>query len=392
MAALAADPAGPGAVAAGPDLRAVATLERLHAALNLGWSMAELRGRLRYGHCNPPGTVDYLFARERHALPLGGEHSLTEQLIATRVAVTMLAALFDVDRAPDGEDLPPSVRLRALAIELERALKAAEAASPDTPPAVMDTYPDGSAVGHVWSALTDTVYHWDEQIQDRFSVSVELLSAYQLGRGLAEIFWALDPDAQSGQREASDPPRPCSWEFLLSEHRRDLLAAQLKRLEATLPALTVPAVKGPLVRWCALVTSGKVRDHTDGPTQLRAQLQVWRDVLMGARNPVSLAQSFGIRVGARQFKRVLQAFGLEITLATISVAALALAGYYVGANKTSTGWTVVATILGFFGVTGAGLLARAKTQARALYVHLREAFYQDVISDKATILPSGVKR
>lgn len=375
-----------------PDLLPAATLERLHAALNLGWSMAELRGRLRYGRCNPPGTADYLFARERHALPLDGEHSLTEQLIATRVAVTMLAARFDVDRPTDGEDVPPSVRLRALAVELERALDDAEAASPDAPPGVMDGYPDGTAVCHVWSAVTDTIYRWDEQIQDRFSVSVELLSAYQLGRGLAEIFWALDPGAPSGQGKVSDPPRPCSWEFLLGEHRRDLLAAQLKRLEGTLPALTVPAVKGPLVRWCSLVTSGKVRDHPDGPIQLRAQLQVWRDVLMGARNPMSLARSFGIRVGARQFKRVLQAFGLEITLATVSIAALAVAGYYVGANKTSTGWTVTATILGFFGVTGAGLLARAKTQARALYVHLREAFYQDVISEKATILPSGLKR
>jgi hypothetical protein len=53
---------------------------------------------------------------------------------------------------------------------------------------------------------------------------------------------------------------------------------------------------------------------------------------------------------------------------------------------------VAIAILGFFGVTGAGLLARAKTQARALFVHLRTAFYQDVISDKATILPAGVKR
>jgi len=70
------------------------TTESLHAALNLGWSMAELRGRLRYGNCKPPGTVEYQFPRELHAMPLGGEHSPTEQLIATRVAVSMLAGFF----------------------------------------------------------------------------------------------------------------------------------------------------------------------------------------------------------------------------------------------------------------------------------------------------------
>ena len=48
-----------------------AVLEQVRAALNLGWSMAELRGRIRYGHVEPPGTVDYQFPREEfHALPI----------------------------------------------------------------------------------------------------------------------------------------------------------------------------------------------------------------------------------------------------------------------------------------------------------------------------------
>ena len=88
----AAAPAGPTTV----------VLEQLRAALNLGWSMAELRGRIRYGHVEPPGTVDYQFPREEfHALPIGGEHSLVEQQIATRVAVGLLA-----DRFALNEPLP----------------------------------------------------------------------------------------------------------------------------------------------------------------------------------------------------------------------------------------------------------------------------------------------
>jgi hypothetical protein len=373
------------------DWDAATTTQRLHGALNLGWSMAELRGRLRYGHHQPPGTVDYQFARELHALPLDGEHSTTEQLIATRVAVSVLADGFGVDRPFDGVDEQPSSLVKALARALERALDTAEAQGPGELPRLLDDYSPASDVGRAWDRVADVIYRWDEQVQDRFSVSVELLSAYQLGRGLAEVFWALDPAAPSGQEHPTDSPRPCSWEFLLGAHRRDLLAAHLKRLEGLLPTMSVPAVKGSLARWTQLVTTGDVRSHADAATALRAQLQLWRDVLLGARNPFSLVKSLGVGAGARQFRRVLEAFGLELALAAFSIAALAVAGYYLGADKASSGWSVAVSILGFFGVTGASVLARAKTQTRALYAHLRDAFYQDVISEKATILPKGVK-
>ena len=58
-----------------------------------------------------------------------------------------------------------------------------------------DAYPAGSEVGKAWEAAAEAIYYWDEQIQDGLGVSAELLAAYQLGRGLAEAFWALDPDA-----------------------------------------------------------------------------------------------------------------------------------------------------------------------------------------------------
>ena len=48
-------------------------------------------------------------------------------------------------------------------------------------------------------------------------------------------------------------------------------------------------------------------------------------------------------------------------------------------------------MLGFFGVTGAGLLARAKAQAAVLSVRLREAFYRDIVEAQATVLPKGMK-
>ena len=47
--------------AVAPTYVTTTDLQRLRSALNLGWTVAELRGRIRYGHVEPPGTVDYQF-------------------------------------------------------------------------------------------------------------------------------------------------------------------------------------------------------------------------------------------------------------------------------------------------------------------------------------------
>jgi hypothetical protein len=371
-------------------------LDRLRAALNLGWSMAELRGRLRYGHVEPPGTVDYQFPRERfHALPIGGEHSLVEQQIATRVAVGQLAESFGVNEPIPNRKDSPSDAIKALAMDLEKAL--AEAERNGKTAARPDTYPPGSAVAAAWDAAAEAIYYWDEQIQDALSVSAELHAAYQLGRGLSDSFWALNPDAPAPASKptldsTAAPPDPGSWEFLLGPRRKLMLGVYVKLLEGALAPLTGPAVLGPLTRWCALVGDDQVRSRSqDAQLALRGQLQNWREVLLGTRNPLSFAKHFGFRLALRQARRVAQTLPLETTLAGIGIGLLAAAGYALGSDTSNRGVAVLASVLGFFGVTGAGLLARAKAQAAELSVHLRDAFYRDIVETQATVLPKGVK-
>ena len=379
---MSAAPGGPTAV----------VLEQLRGALNLGWSMAELRGRIRYGHVEPPGTVDYQFPREEfHALPIGGEHSLVEQQIATRVAVGLLADRFALNAPlPKREESPPET-IKALAMDLERKLEAAEkgGAAPVRP----DAYPAGSEVGKAWEAAAEAIYFWDEQVQDGLGVSAELLAAYQLGRGLAEAFWALDPDAPEPDTKPTvvstlSPPHPGSWEFLLGPRRQQMLGAYLGLLEGAFAPLTGSAVRGPLTRWCALVGDRQVRNRPDETlVALRGQLRNWRDVLLGSRDPISFAKGFGLKLAFRQALRVAQTLPLETFLLLGGIALLAAAGYALGSDTTRTGTAVAASVLGFFGVTGAGLLARAKAQAAVLGVHLREAFYRDIVEAQATVLP-----
>ncbi len=371
-------------------------LEQLRAALNLGWSMAELRGRLRYGHVEPPGTVDYQFPREKfHALPIGGEHSLVEQQIATRVAVALLADGFGLDEPLPDRTEAPGDTVKALAIDLEEKLEAAE--QDGRPPARPDTYPPGSAVAQAWEAAAEAIYYWDEQIQDRLGVSAELYAAYQLGRGLSDAFWALNPDAPAPLAtptltSTASPPDPASWEFLLGPRRKLMLGAYLTLLEGALAPLSGPAVSGPLGRWCKLVADEQVRRRSpDAQVALRGQLQNWRDVLLGSRDPTSFAKGFGVRLALRQALRVVQTLPLETFLGAGGIALLGLAGYFLGASTQNTGTAILASVLGFFGVTGAGLLAWAKARAAVLSVRLREAFYRDIVEAQATVLPNGVE-
>jgi hypothetical protein len=167
-----------------------------------------------------------------------------------------------------------------------------------------------------------------------------------------------------------------------------MLGAYLALLEGAFAPLTGSAVRGPLTRWCALVADRQVRNRSDPALEaLRGQLHNWRDVLLGARDPISFAKGFGLKLAFRQAVRVAQTLPLETFLALGGIALLALAGYALGADTTKTGTAVAASVLGFFGVTGAGLLARAKAQAAVLSVHLREAFYQDIVEAQATVLP-----
>jgi hypothetical protein len=367
-------------------------LDQLRAALNLGWSMAELRGRLRYGHVEPPGTVDYQFPREEfHALPIGGEHSLVEQQIATRVAVGLLAHRFSLDQPLPNRQEAPGDTMKALAIELENALTTAEKGG--QPVARPETYVAGTDVAKAWRAASEAVYYWDAQIQDGLGVSAELAAAYQLGRGLSEAFWALDPDAPEPDKPASttstdSPPHPGSWEFLLGPRRQQMLGAYLRLLEGAFAPLTGSAVRGPLTNWCAFVADKQVRSRPEPAlVALRGQLHNWRDVLLGSRDPISFAKGFGLKLAFRQARRVAQTLPLETFLLLGGIALMAAAGYALGSDTTKTGTAVAATVLGFFGVTGAGLLARAKAQAAVLSVHLREAFYRDLVEAQATVLP-----
>src|SRR6266571_4034342 len=180
-------------------------------ALRLGWAVSELRGRLRPGEKLIKVTPLGGRLRADHALPLGGERTVTEQLIEAEAVVCSLANQLELD--VDVSELTgqgrksgtvASVRLVELAKALSRARDLPDGANTD------------QKGRQAWDDIADFLYLWDAKIQDKLAgAAFTSASAYQLGRGLGEITW-LDPTQ-------TDPDVATSWTFVLGQLRVETL-------------------------------------------------------------------------------------------------------------------------------------------------------------------------
>jgi hypothetical protein len=205
-------------------------------ALRLGWYVAEVRGR-NEGRSQLPGE-NKLPKRTHHALPLRIERSPDELRIEAQQVLGALASKLQVNAdsvnksnfsdevdseakvlaqasgafpAPDSATVSP-VQAAAAPAAIGKAGAAAMVA-PGTPGAAESASPSSIAAGPIdvsagdLDSLEDLIFRFDAHIQDTLAADSDTVgSAYQLGRALAECYWALDP---------GDPDSWASWSFLL---------------------------------------------------------------------------------------------------------------------------------------------------------------------------------
>jgi hypothetical protein len=95
------------------------------AALRLGWSVAEMRGRNRPD--GPSGDVIGMPDHVNHPLPLRIERGKTELRVEIQSVVAELAHELHVDHAPDGTSFSVVLGDKATLLAHARALKAADA-------------------------------------------------------------------------------------------------------------------------------------------------------------------------------------------------------------------------------------------------------------------------
>jgi len=312
--------------------------------------------------------------RAGHALPLGGERKWDEETIETQAVAEALAAGLNLDfdcAELTGLADQAGTKVSAYLSDRAKALWAAREAKP----------PAADAVTKTWEQIAKLLWAWDAQIQDALAAeSFAVASGYQLGRGLAETYWANDPEA-----DGSDNPQ--SWDFLLGPERVDPIR-RLQRLSAYFLPMTAPAIEASLLARSDVAKDKDLRSKPGTFDALHGQVRVWHDLLLTRQPPESLIKGRSVLVRARRIRPVLRAFAPELGIGLASVAAAAAAAGLFAAGGGNRALAGVLAVLGFFGVTGSSALAKAKDEAHNLFADLRAALAADLVKQAVTVPPA----
>jgi hypothetical protein len=337
--------------------------DKVLAAVRLGWYLAEVRGRNRPDP--PPAVEGKMPDRSGHALPLRNERTAPELRIAAQDVLTALAKQLDVD------DDPLTAGSFGTAIDSAAKVLAAKRAKND---------PAASAA---WNTLTDLVYRFDAHVQDVLTAtSDQQVCGYQLGRGLAETYWALDPNA------AVDPPGATTWSFLLGAARCDELSRLVGRLAPYLNTYTPPAISGSLVVWNNVVKEDGWRQQPSALDDLYTQTRRWYELILLGQDPSTLIKPFALVRNVRATLRAARLFLPQLVVGTLGVGALTWFVWLAAVGGgTSAGKAILAT-LGTLGLSLTTLQAKLKSSTQALLTRLRDDAYTDLVAIAITVVPA----
>lgn len=338
-------------------------------ALRLGWRVAELRGRYREMLKLDPDSPAARFDRKGNPLPLQEERSTKELAIEVERAVVVLAG--ELNLTIDGA-------------ALKEKTTAAQAAV------------GGKGWPAAWNALTEHLYHIDAAFQDGlYADALPSAAAYQLGRGLAEVTWALDPGAEVGST---------SLLFLLGEERVQTMKRLLQRLRQSIDEVTSYAVASTLDAWAAIASgwaaaAAAARKENDPAKKaaaeaacnatlraLRDQARVWHDMLLD-QVPWQTLIDPKAAIRRRPSLAPLKPFWPELALAALGVAGLVIALGLLSL-RSQGGLAAVVAVLSATGVTAASVRARIKDQAQNLIGQMQRAFNMELAAEAILRVPA----
>ena len=350
--------------------------DRARDLMRFGWAIAELRGRLYFGDVDP-GRVLAQLKRSDHALPLSEERSPPEQLIEVEGIIRALAERTGLDHLPR----------KGSTTELSRS--AAILALADKVPSKTTDLSHLSS----WRNFCEVLYDWDADIQDALAtMTFGESTAYQVGRGLAECSWALDPRKSA--------PAAMGWGQVLGTPRCLVLTHLLERLTpAAISNLSAVAVKGSLAMWRRVASDSAWRSITArledqdvpiAPIFLRQQVAVWKDLLLADVDPhvFQLPQKPLQKIAT--ILPILQTLAPQLALGLVSAIATGF-GVWIVAQHGAGPWGEFVTAAGIFGLTSSGLSSRAKATANNLAQQLRSAVDADEVVSSVTKVPTKPK-
>jgi len=412
--------------------------EKVLTAIRLGWAMAEVRGRNRPDA--PPGAKAALPGPPSGALPLRVEQTPTELRIEVQSLLGVMAHDLRLDRGKDHTDFPKAIddqakrlyeaRRAAASVRVAKAFGEAGAAgsggagsggagvggavaggavaagSPAVPGVAVDgvaapdgATPDGAGPvvmvaasetpattavpGHPaaeWLSLQELIFKFDQHIQNTLAWGPDTVACgYQLGRALAEPYWALDPGLPGKS------PSPAAWWFLLGDERSGEMSRLAGRLTAYFHPLTAAAIAGSVQIWKHVAADPVWRE--DARDELFFQVRRWYGLVVMKQDPTILVQPYVMVRNFRMMFRTLRIFWPELIGAAVAAAALSAFAVAFGQNHISS---FAKSALGFIAITGfsiAGVMAKLKSQAQVMVTRLRQDVYTDLVAVAITTAP-----
>ena len=336
------------------------------SALRLGWYMAEVRGRNRPGGPVPP--AESLPDRQGHVLPLRIERTPEELRIEAQVVLRQLASDLGV------ATMTVNGQQRNQADSIDQQAKVLAAADPAAGPAA-------------WQALALSIYQLDAHVQDFLAgQSAIQAAAYQLGRGLAEVYWALAPDA------ACDSLAPDCWVFLLGAQRCNELARLAGRLSGYFNPYCCPALAGTLRLWQSVASD--LHWRSGAQHHLYQQLRRWYELLILGQDPSTLIKPYTVFQNWHAPFRALRALWMQLVTAAVSLALVIALITLIVSGSGNAFLKALFGVLGVAGLSAATVQAGLKNTAQSLLTRLRQDAYTNLVAAAIAEVPDkpGARR
>ena len=343
-------------------------------------------------HTRAPKASDAL----RQALDLLG-HQLAEQALQT-LANGLAAQRAVVARRRQALAAAQFARAPDAAVRTEQACCAGEEAGLAALEHVIDTFAEAGAEAEAeaeaegqhnaiaqhygelaaaarqpWADLAELIWQFDAHVQDRLAALSESQAiGYQLGRGLADTYWALNPGQEHGS---------ASWSFLLGERRCDELQRLTGRIAAYMGEYTAAAIAGSLEVWQTVVaTPGWMGDPAHTSQALYSQIRRWYELIVLGQDPTTLIGPAAVMRNYRTLARVFQLFWPELVATVFGLGALITLLFLLHVDGATAWEKTLSGVLAAVGLSLAGLTGTLKNSAQALTKRLRQDAYTDLVA------------
>jgi hypothetical protein len=228
------------------------------------------------------------------------------------------------------------------------------------------------AAHQAWEDLAELLWQFDAHIQDDLTAAGESQAVgYQLGRGLAETYWALDP----GQEEGST-----GWGFLLGQERCAELGRLVGRLGAYMGPYTAPAVAGTIVIWKSVAQTPQWRgEGQDAQKALYRQTRRWYELIVLAQDPTTLIKPYQLMTNYRVVLRALRLFWPQLVATIVGLGFLGALLILLSVDSSGALAKTLTGIVAAVGLSFAGLTGTLKSWAQAMLKRLRQDAYTDLV-------------